>query len=307
MMGRLRLFRLASALSLSLLPALGAAQTTLSATAAAPQPQVTMRVERIPEGFRGADWEALAKDFQSKPRPPRGKFETTAEFNARRQRELAIPLADGLPVNAERVFVLPDSITLDYDADRRRAIWPEAGPRQRNARLLPICTESASLITGTSSPPGTAVICKQVLSRLDVRSQEADRFGADFTVTRTAVNTAAITLCAASGAISRCDALTRTRYIPMPVDRARELFDDNGRGVKLAVVGRLAEPLSMALEERSQPPNFEYPYFREERIQLLVVRASGVLIFDGESGEVLLRIYMGAAQEQQPQREQPPQ
>jgi hypothetical protein len=46
------------------------------------------------------------------------------------------------------------------------------------------------------------------------------------------VNTAAITLCAASGAISRCDALTRTRYIPMPVDRARELFDDKRSGCK---------------------------------------------------------------------------
>ena len=258
-----------------------------------------MRVDRIPQGFQGTDWEALAKDFHSTPRPPRGQFETTAEFNARRRRELEIPLADGLPVNAERVFVLPDSIALDYDADRRRAIWPEANPRQRNAPVLPICEENQSLMPDTGSPLGTGVICKQVLSRLDVKAREASRSGEAFSVARTTVNSAAITLCAASGGISRCDALTRTRYIPMPVERARELFDGNGRGVKLAVVGRLAEPLSVALEERSAPATIEDPYFREERIQLLVLRASGVLVFDGESGEVLLRIYMGQEQREQ--------
>ena len=258
-----------------------------------------MRVDRIPQGFQGADWEALARDFQSMPRPPRGQFETTAEFNARRQRELAIPLVDGLPVNAERVFVLPDSIALDYDADRRRAIWPEARPRQRNGPALPICAESSSVLPDTSTPLGTGVICKQVLSRLDVRTQEAGRSGESFPVARTIVNSAAITLCAASGGISRCDALTRTKYIPMPVERARELFDGNGRGVKLAAVGRLAEPLSVALEERSEPATYEDPTFREERIQLLVLRASGVLIFDSESGEVLLRIHMGQEQRQE--------
>jgi hypothetical protein len=85
----------------------------------------------------------------------------------------------------------------------------------------------------------------------------------------------------------------------MPVERARELFDGNGRGVKLAVVGRLAEPFSVAIEERSEPATIEDPTFREERIQLLVLRASGVLVFDSESGEVLLRIYMGQEQRQE--------
>ena len=259
----------------------------------APQP-VTFRSERIPVGYTGPSVDDLLTNIAARGSSSKGRFETSAEFVARRSRELSAPLSDGLPVSAERVFVLRNPVSLTYNADRRQATWPDR-PLDFTSLMQGGCRPSSAVTNAIESVSrenrGIYIIC-------DIQSRESHstymartRLNVPFEVHRREAHSHSITLCSIGDrGRDGCFPFMATRHLTMQPERAMQLLRTDGGTLRMAIAGRPIEPFVLQATDTSGVPSLDNPIETSQETTSLRLQVTGILMFDVETGEIILRL-----------------
>jgi TonB family protein len=257
-----------------------------------------MRIGRLPPHYQGPDVASLIADILRRGSNEKGEFESTVEFQARRQTELSPPLPDGLPIGAERIFVLPvqEIRALRYDADRQAAMWQGASEAAGLAALNRIgCSgsDAASAMLRLPSDTQTLLCRTKVLSRREADEEVQTRLGLWVTVRAHVEEFEGVSLCDLSTAgqqgVGPCASFFTNRSLPLEVARARELLERGSGRLRVAVLGTISPPFALTGRDHSGA-SLDNPVSRTRIWSALRLQMTGLLFFHQDTGEILLRL-----------------
>ena len=254
-----------------------------------------MQVIRLPEHYLGPDVATLIADMQLRNLSRKGEFESTVEFRERRQRALVEPLADGLPPATERIFVVdPGNYRpLRYNADRQLASWKGSDPLLSfiPAGCMASTTAADRLDAGRDA---WTRLCRTQVLEDEISEEEAQtRMGVRFRINAYRSRIVGVALCdqpiSSNRGAGTCAPFAVNRSISLTPYRARVLLDRTEGRLRLAVVGTIAEPLFLSGQDFSNA-SLDNPTSMVRTWTLLRLIKTGLIFFDQESGEVLLRL-----------------
>ena len=282
-------------------------QQSQPAPSAAPQSQA-MTLDRLPPHFEGADVLALIADLTARLADQKDPFETTAAFEARRRKRFAQPAIDGLPLDAERFFVLDAGDQsrgrqLSFNADRGVASWSgDTRHSHEPMRSLGCEPELGHRLEPPVHRASLLFVCPTGTNRQETVTETAfTRAGVQVTISASYRDYVGVILCNVNleRGPSSCDPFRSARSIPLDTIRARELLGPPSHRLRVAVVGRVEEPYVVAGNFRSTPTldNLSSSHLT---YRVLALRPSGLLFFDRETGEILLRLPQAAPADRRP-------
>lgn len=261
-----------------------------------------MMVDRLPPQYQSPDLDAIIADIAARNLDQRDRFETTAQFEERRRQGLATPTADGLPVEAERTFVLfprndRTTLPLNYDPDRSLASWRG---RERGGFLSAFssinCWDNDAGFTTPSVRPNYGIWACVVVNKREefVFESAVTRMNLPFTIRVRYHDFTGVLLCMEGqygiGPAGTCAPFRIDLSINLEPHRARELLQgDQDRRLRVAVVGRPVQPYVVA-DRRSGTATLTSPFSHQISWRALNLQTAGLLFFDYETGQILLRL-----------------